>query len=105
MFTFKITTALTGTKVIQARNYDDALKIAQVDEYHAALCQCTQYDWASIKVEGRYKFRISFYGDMETWAVNLTDAQTIAIDTERYWAHVDGIRADTESTKRSVQQI
>lgn len=73
MFTFKITTALTGTKVIQARNYDDALKIAQVDEYHAALCQCTQYDWNSIIVEGRYKFP-TYGGDVEIFAVNFATA-------------------------------
>ena len=105
MFTFRITTALTGTNVIQATDYKHALEIAKTNEYNVALYQCTQYDWASIKVEGRYKFRISFYGDMETWAVNLTDAQTIAIDTERYWTDLDGICADTEFAKNSVEQI
>lgn len=105
MPTFRITTALTGTNVIQATDYKHALEIAKTNEYNVALYQCTQYDWASIKVEGRYKFRISFYGDMETWAVNLTDAQTIAIDKECYWTDLDGICADTEFAKNSVEQI
>lgn len=105
MPTFRITTALTGTNIIRARNYDDALKIAQVDEYYAALHQCTQWDWACIKVEGKYKFRISHYDDMEMWAESLEHAQMMAIDKECYWTDLDGICADTEFAKNSVEQI
>lgn len=89
MYTFRITTTLTGTNVIQATDYKHANEIAYADEYNAATYQCTQYDWKSIVVEGKYKFP-TYGGDVEIFAVNLDTAHQEAVEADWYWASCTG---------------
>jgi hypothetical protein len=105
MFTFRITTALTGTNIIQATDYDHARQLAENELYNIAIAHNTNYTLGESIVEGKYQFHGFNCGSGETWADNIHHAQDIAIDTEWIWANCNGNYAEVEATKDSVVQI
>jgi hypothetical protein len=89
MYTFRITTALTGTQIIQATDYVHARQIAENELYNISIAHNTNYNLDEIVVEGKYKFP-TYGGDVEIFAVNFDTAHREAMEADFYWANCTG---------------